>query len=72
MVYVKVLDVSQLGIMCNFCGYAYFFLKLLRKTCAAAFKACFARILDNLPWSRYCIVILDFLTLLLLLFTEYI
>ena len=61
MVYANIIDMAHLGMLCNFCGYAYFPPKFVKNTHAAAFKACFARILAILPWSiftiRYFIII---------------
>ena len=52
MVYAKLLDVTHLGILYDFlCLYIFCFLKLLRKTYTAPFKACFGLILVMIPWS---------------------
>ena len=74
MVHTKILHKVNLGITYDFYGYAYFLLKLPRKTYAAAFKSYVDRILVSLPQGfltgRGFIIIFYVLPLLLLLYTS--
>ena len=52
MFYVKLLDMTHLGILYNFlCLYPFHLLKSLRELYHAAVKACFSQILVMIPWS---------------------